>query len=108
MISPARDCGVAHVGVQEKRGLAGSRCGTALALHEGMLVRYCAGHFRHFGYPRLLGVRWNGWMPSIVGGLCEACRERERERWETAPYGDVLIPVPVELGPRTLGRRVIV
>ena len=73
-----------------------------------MLVRYCATHFGYFGYPHLLGVRWNGWTISSVGGLCEACRERERERWETAPYGQVLIPAPVELGPRTLGRRVIV
>lgn len=65
-------------------------------------------HLRHFGYPRLLGVRWNGWVISTAGGLCEACRERERDRWETAPYGAVLIPAPVELGPRTLVRRVIV
>ena len=73
-----------------------------------MLVRYCATHLRHFGYPRLLGVRWNGWVVSTAGGLCEACRERERERWETDPYGAVLIPAPVELGPRTLVRRVVV
>ena len=69
-----------------------------------MLVRYCAPHVRVFGYPRLLGVRWNGWTISTVGGLCEACRERERE-WGPDPYGRVLIPLPVELGPRTLGRR---
>jgi hypothetical protein len=73
-----------------------------------MLVRYCATHLRHFGYPRLLGVRWNGWVVSTAGGLCEACQERERERWEADPYGAVLIPAPVELGPRTLVRRVIV
>jgi hypothetical protein len=82
--------------------------GIALALQEGMLVRYCATHLRHFGYPRLLGVRWNGWVVSTVGGLCEACRERERDRWEANPYGEVLIPAPVELGPRMLVRRVIV
>jgi hypothetical protein len=63
---------------------------------------------RHFGYPRLLGVRWNGWTVSTVGGFCEACRERERSRWDADPYGQVLIPVPVELGPRTLGRRAFV
>jgi len=73
-----------------------------------MLVRYCATHLRHFGYPRLLGVRWNGWVVSTAGGLCEACRERERDQWETAPYGAVLIPAPVELGPRTLVRRALV
>jgi hypothetical protein len=73
-----------------------------------MLIRYCATHFRHFGYPRPLGVRWNGWAISSVGGLCEACRERERERWETAPYGQVLVPAPVELGPRTLVRRAVI
>jgi len=72
-----------------------------------MLIRYCTAHARHFGYPRLLGVRWNGWVVSTVGGLCEACRDRERGRWEPDPYGSVLIPVPVELGPRTLGRRVL-
>jgi hypothetical protein len=72
-----------------------------------MLIRYCAGHPRYFGYPRLLGVRWTGWVVSTAGGLCEACRERERGRWEADPYGAVLIPVPVELGPRTLGRRVL-
>ena len=75
---------------------------------ENMLVRYCATHVRHFGYPRLLGVRWNGWAISTAGGLCEACRERERNRWEADPYGEVLVPVPVELGPRMLGWRVIV
>jgi len=73
-----------------------------------MLVRYCATHFGYFGYPHLLGVRWNGWTISTAGGLCEACRERERDRWETAPYGQVLIPAPVELGPRMLVRRVVV
>jgi hypothetical protein len=73
-----------------------------------MLVRYCGAHVEHFGYPRLLGVRWNGWTISSAGGLCEACRERDRDRWETAPYGAVLIPAPVELVPRTLVRRVIV
>jgi len=72
-----------------------------------MLIRYCAEHPRHFGYPRVLGVRWTGWVVSTAGGLCEACRERERGRWEADPYGAVLIPVPVELGPRTLGRRVL-
>ena len=72
-----------------------------------MLVRYCATHIGYFGYPRLLGVRWNGWIVSTAGGLCEACRERERRRWKADPYGKVLIPVPVELGPRTLGRRVV-
>ena len=72
-----------------------------------MLVRYCAAHLRHFGFPYVLGVRWTGWAVSIAGGLCEACRMRER-RWAPDPYGAVLIPVPVELGPRTLGRRVIV
>ena len=75
---------------------------------ENMLVRYCATHVRHFGYPRLLGLRWNGWAISTVGGLCEACRERERSRWEADPYGQVLVPAPVELGPRMLGWRVIV
>jgi hypothetical protein len=73
-----------------------------------MLVRYCAAHLGNFGYSRLLGVRWKGWAVSTVGGFCEACRERERERRETAPYGEVLIPVPVEPGPRMLVRRVIV
>ena len=73
-----------------------------------MLVRYCATHARHFGYPRLLGLRWNGWAISTAGGLCEACRERERNRWEADPYGQVLVPAPVELGPRMLGWRVIV
>lgn len=73
-----------------------------------MLVRYCATHVRHFGFPRLLGVRWNGWAIASAGGLCEACRERERTRWEADPYGEVLVPAPVELGPRMLGRRVIV
>ncbi len=73
-----------------------------------MLIRYCAAHLRHFGYPRLLGVRWNGWAVSTVGGFCDACRERERDRWEASPYGEILIPAPVELGPRTLVRRVIV
>lgn len=73
-----------------------------------MLVRYCAARLGYFGYPRLLGVRWSGWAISTVGGLCEACRERERERREAAPYGEVLIPVPVELGPRMLVRRVII
>jgi hypothetical protein len=73
-----------------------------------MLVRYCAAHLRHFGYVRPLGVRWNGWVVSTVGGLCEACRERERNRWDMTPYGAVLIPAPVELGPRTLVRRVVV
>ena len=87
---------------------AAFRCGIALALLTGMLVRYCGTHVGYFGYPRLLGVRWNGWTISTAGGLCEACRERERDRWETAPYGQVLIPAPVELGPRTLVRRVIV
>jgi hypothetical protein len=72
-----------------------------------MLVRYCAAHLRNFGYPRPLGVRWNGWAVSTAGGLCEACREREN-RWEMSPYSAVLIPAPVEWGPRTLGRRVIV
>ena len=79
-----------------------------LLLLEGMLVRYCATHVGYFGYPCLLGVRWNGWTISTAGGLCEACRERERDRWETAPYGQVLIPAPVELGPRMLVRRVVV
>jgi hypothetical protein len=73
-----------------------------------MLVRYCATHVGYFGYPRLLGVRWNGWTLAAAGGLCEPCRERERGRWETAPYGQVLIPAPVELGPRMLVRRVAV
>ncbi len=73
-----------------------------------MLVRYCATHVQHFGYPRLLGVRWNGWAISTVGGFCDTCRERERDRWEASPYGEILIPAPVELGPRTLVRRVIV
>jgi hypothetical protein len=72
-----------------------------------MLIRYCATHVGHFGYPRLLGVRWNGRAVSFAGGLCEACRERERERWAD-PYGTVLVPAPVELGPRTLVRRVVV
>ena len=83
--------------------------GIAIALHQGMLVRYCAAHLRYFGYPRLLGVRRNGsWVVATVGGLCEACHEREREHWENAPYGAVLLPVPVEPVPRTLVRRVIV
>jgi hypothetical protein len=73
-----------------------------------MLVRYCATHPRYFGFPYLLGVRWTGWVVSTAGGLCEACRERERDRWDTGPYGAVLIPAPVELGPRTLVRRVVV
>ena len=73
-----------------------------------MLIRYCAAHLRQFGYPRLLGVRWNGWVVSTVGGLCEACRERERNPWEADPYGAVLIPAPAEMGPRTLVRRVVV
>jgi hypothetical protein len=75
---------------------------------EDMLVRYCATHVRHFGYPRLLGLRWNGWVISTVGGLCEACRDRERSRWDADPYGEVLVPVPVELGPPWFGWRVIV
>jgi hypothetical protein len=79
-----------------------------LLLYRDMLVRYCAAHPRHFGFPYLLGVRWTGWAVSTAGGLCEACRERERHRWDPDPYGAVLIPVPVELGPRTLGRRVVV
>jgi hypothetical protein len=94
--------------VQETGVGKGFRRGIALALVEGMLVRYCATHVGYFGYPRLLGVRWNGWTLLTAGGLCEACRERERDRWETAPYGQVLIPAPVELGPRTLVRRVVV
>jgi hypothetical protein len=94
--------------VQETGAGDAFRCGIALALVEVMLVRYCATHVGYFGYPRLLGVRWNGWTLSTAGGLCEACRERERDRWETAPYGQVLIPAPVELGPRTLVRRVVV
>jgi hypothetical protein len=73
-----------------------------------MLVRYCTAHLRHFGVPYVLGVRWTGWTVSTAGGLCEACRTRERQRWVPDPYGAVLIPVPVELGPRTLGRRVFV
>ena len=73
-----------------------------------MLVRYCAAHPGFYGYPRLLGVRWNGWQLTTAGGLCEACRERERARWNSSPYGEVLVPVPVELGPRMLGRRVLV
>ena len=73
-----------------------------------MLVRYCATHVRYFGFPRLLGVRWNGWAISTAGGLCEACRERERNRWEADPYGEVLVPAPAELWPRQLGRRVLV
>ncbi len=76
--------------------------------YVAMLVRYCATHLRHFGYPRPLGVRWNGWVVSTAGGLCEACRERERNHWDMSPYGAVLIPAPVELGPRTLVRRVVV
>lgn len=72
-----------------------------------MLVRYCAAHPGFYGYPRLLGVRWNGWQLTTAGGLCEACRERERARWNSSPYGEVLVPVPVELGPRMLGRRVV-
>jgi hypothetical protein len=94
--------------MQETRAVGPSRCGTGLALHHDMLVRYCATHVRHFGYPRLLGVRWNGRAIATVGGLCEACRERERNRWEATLYGDVLIPAPVELGPRMLVRRVVV
>jgi len=73
-----------------------------------MLIRYCAVHPGYFGYPKLLGVRWIGWRVATAGGLCEACRERERTRWNASPYGEVLVPVPVELGPRMLGRRVIV
>ncbi|HYE92282.1 MAG TPA: hypothetical protein VEA38_14735 [Terriglobales bacterium] len=73
-----------------------------------MLVRYCAVHPGYFGYPKLLRVRWIGWRVATAGGLCEACRERERARWDASPYGEVLVPVPVELGPRMLGRRVIV
>ena len=79
-----------------------------LLMIADMLVRYCATHVRHFGYPRVLGLRWNGWAISTAGGLCEVCRERERNRWEADPYGEVLVPVPVELGPRMLGWRVIV
>jgi hypothetical protein len=56
----------------------------------------------------MLGVRWTGWRIATAGGLCEACRERERTRWDSSPYGEVLVPLPVELGPRWLGRRVVV
>jgi hypothetical protein len=72
-----------------------------------MLVRYCATHVRYSGFPRLLGVRWNGWAISTAGGLCEACRERERNRWEADPYGEVLVPAPSELLPRQFRRRVL-
>jgi hypothetical protein len=73
-----------------------------------MLIRYCAAHRRQFGYPWLLGVRWSGWGVSTAGGLCEACREHERSPREADPYGALLIPAPVEMGPRTLDRRVVV
>ena len=82
------------------------RAAPRLLLPRVVLIRYCAAHPRHFGYPRLLGVRWNGWVFSTAGGLCEACRERERARWDVDPYGSILIPLPAELGPPALGRRV--
>ena len=69
-----------------------------------MLIRYCAAHPEHFGYPRLLGVRWKGWTVRTFGTLCDACRERDRGRWNGDPYA-ALIPIPVELGPRLPGRR---
>jgi len=85
----------------------GRRPGIALALTPIVLILYCAGHPQHFGYPRVLGVRWRGWRVATAGGLCEACRERNRSGWHADPYGRVLIPAPVELGPRMLGRRVL-
>ena len=73
-----------------------------------MLVRYCATHVRHFGYPRVLGLRWTGWTIWTAGGLCKACCEQERIRREADPRDEVLVPAPVGPGPRMLGWRIIV